>query len=188
MFIMTMNLSGTASEVAAYETDSLENATNSLKSPLDWTMPSALTGGGNATNCSNETIWQPEPTFSISGRIFNDLNGDGARRSDEWGLEGWDVLLAKPDGGSSAVKTNRKGDYFFSGLSTGVYRVVVAAEEKWTATAPAMGIQKMYLYDINESEIDFGFCFVEDATEYVTINATAINATIVTENDWQNPQ
>jgi hypothetical protein len=100
---------------------------------------------------------EAQGSLSISGRVFNDSNGDGVRSADEAGLEGWDVLLMRPDGGSSAAKTDRKGYYIFTGLPPGAYRAVAVAQENWTATTPPEGVQKTELVDIHESEENFGF-------------------------------
>jgi hypothetical protein len=94
--------------------------------------------------------------LSISGRVFDDNNGDGIQGANEAGLEGWDVLLTKPDGSSNAAKTDRKGYYIFTGLSSGSYKVEAKAQENWTATATE-GWQEVELVDVRESEFDFGF-------------------------------
>jgi Mg-chelatase subunit ChlD len=95
--------------------------------------------------------------LSISGRIFDDSNGDRVKGTDEAGLEGWDVLLERPDGGSTTAKTDRKGYYIFTGLLPGSYALGAVAQGNWTATVPAEGIQAVELADTHESEIDFGF-------------------------------
>ncbi len=100
---------------------------------------------------------EEQGTLSISGRVFNDSTGDGAKGADEAGLEGWDVLLEGTEGTSAAVKTDRNGYYVFSGLLPGSYALGAVEPENWTATIPADGIQTVELVDAHESEIDFGF-------------------------------
>jgi hypothetical protein len=95
--------------------------------------------------------------LSISGRVYNDSNGDSVKGADEAGLEGWDVLLTRPDGVSTVVKTDRKGHYIFTGLSSGFYEMESIAQKNWTATAPDASGQNVELIDVHESEIDFGF-------------------------------
>jgi hypothetical protein len=96
-------------------------------------------------------------TLSISGRIYDDSNGDGVRGADEEGLEGWSALLRKPDGGSADQETDRNGYYIFTGLLPGSYKVLANAHENWTATAPETGMRDAELVDVHESDIDFGF-------------------------------
>jgi WD40 repeat protein len=96
-------------------------------------------------------------TLSISGRVYNDGNGDAIKGADEAGLEGWDVMLEGPEGSTTTVKTDRKGYYIFTGLLPGNYGVSAATHENWTATASAEGVQAIKLVGSHESEIDFGF-------------------------------
>lgn len=95
--------------------------------------------------------------LSISGRVYDDSNGDGVKGADEVGLEGWEILLLKPDGGSVAQKTDRKGYYIFTGLLPGSYKAAATAQENWTATAPETSVKEVELVDVHESEIDFGY-------------------------------
>jgi len=96
-------------------------------------------------------------TLSISGRVYDDSNGNGVKDADEAGMEGWSVLLLEPYGGSAAQETERKGYYIFTGLLPGSYKVVANAQENWTATAPQTGVKDVVLADVHESEVDFGF-------------------------------
>ncbi len=109
----------------------------------------------DACGVASEAYEQGE--LSISGRIYDDSNGDGVKGADEAGLEGWEVTLLKPDGGSVAQQSDRNGYYIFSGLSPGSYEVVANAQENWTATAPETGMKDVELVDVHESEIDIGF-------------------------------
>jgi hypothetical protein len=100
---------------------------------------------------------EKQGSLSISGRVYDDSNGDGVKGADEAGLEGWSILLLEPDGGSVAQKTDRKGYYIFTGLLPGSYKAVANAQENWTATAPETSVNDVELADVHESEIDFGF-------------------------------
>ena len=65
---------------------------------------------------------------SIGGAIFNDLNADGQRQSNELGLSGWQVYLdannnASPDPGESVATTDAAGNYSFANLPAGPYHV-----------------------------------------------------------------
>ena len=66
---------------------------------------------------------------SISGRVINDLNGDGVQQPGEQGVEGWRVVLTKlfsMNPGSVVVaeaRTGPGGDYLFSGVPQGMYEI-----------------------------------------------------------------
>jgi hypothetical protein len=94
--------------------------------------------------------------ISISGHAFDDRNADGVHSADEAGLEGWEVLLTKPDGSSTAVRTDRNGYYIFTGLLPGNYRVA-AQKENWSATMPSDGMLQVELVDVHEADKDLGF-------------------------------
>jgi hypothetical protein len=103
------------------------------------------------------TAAEEQGTLSISGRIYDDSNGDGIKGSAEVGLVGWDVLLLKPDSGSVAQESDRNGYYIFTGLLPGSYKVVTNAKENWTATAPETGVKEVELVDVHEAEVDFAY-------------------------------
>jgi hypothetical protein len=95
--------------------------------------------------------------LSISGRVFNDSNGDGAKDADETGLEGWEISLLQLDGGSVTLESDRNGYYIFAGLSPGSYKVMVDSLMNWSVTAPKTGVKDIELIDAHEFEVDFGF-------------------------------
>jgi len=103
--------------------------------------------------------------LSISGRIYEDSNGDGTKSVDEAGLDAWEVLLLKPDSGSLAQQADRNGYYIFSGLLPGSYKVVANAQENWIAASPETGTKDVELIDVHESEIDFGFKQKQDMNQ-----------------------
>jgi uncharacterized protein (DUF2141 family) len=76
-------------------------------------------------------------TYSISGKVFNDVNGDGVRSSDDAGLSGWTISLTGPDGTSKTETTLYDGSYLFKGLSPGIYTVSEVLQYGWAATSPA---------------------------------------------------
>jgi len=83
------------------------------------------------------TTAPPASTYSISGKVFNDINGDGVRSSDDPGLSGWTVRLTGPDGTSKTETTSYDGSYTFIGLSPGTYTVSEVLQSGWSATSPA---------------------------------------------------
>ncbi len=74
-------------------------------------------------------------TFEIKGLVWNDVNSDGRRNSDEKGIAGIEVMLMNnkksefvkdSKGNVITVKTDSNGNYTFTGLASGEYVVVFA--------------------------------------------------------------
>ncbi len=62
---------------------------------------------------------------TISGNVFNDLNGDGARNAGESGLGG--IVISLFDGDTTiTTTTTSNGNYSFSGLTPGDYTISAA--------------------------------------------------------------
>ena len=88
-----------------------------------------LTGGQNATGKNfgiKQTIAAQFAT--ISGTIYNDLDGDGAKDANEVGLSGRTVFIDldndnSVDVGEKTATTNASGTYTLSGLRAGTYKV-----------------------------------------------------------------
>ncbi len=77
---------------------------------------------------------------TISGQKFNDLDGNGALNGGESGLSGWTIFLDSNnngalDGGESSTTTSGVGgNYTFTGLLPGSYRVREVQQSGWTQT------------------------------------------------------
>jgi probable HAF family extracellular repeat protein len=125
-----------------------------LSEPLPSISGWALTNGV-AINASGEIIGQginPQgqahafvltPVMaSISGTLFNDLNGDGKQESLEGGLKGWQVY-ADVNGtgvyaaGDPTATTDASGHYSLTGLSAGGYVIRVVPKTGYRQTAPS---------------------------------------------------
>lgn len=83
-------------------------------------------------------------TAVIRGTVFIDLDNDTLRGVGEPGLEGWTVFLDKDNDGvhdsNEKVRvTNSAGDYRFTGLTPGVYRVRILQQDQWVRTVPTIG-------------------------------------------------
>ena len=81
---------------------------------------------------------------SISGRVFNDLNGDGAKDVPEPGLANRTVYIdannnSTFDSGERSAMTDALGFYRLGGLVPGSYKVRQVIPSGWTQTAPAGG-------------------------------------------------
>jgi hypothetical protein len=81
---------------------------------------------------------------TISGTVFNDLNGDGIHDPGEPGLAGWTVFLdlnndGKLDPGDPSTVTSATGSYTFTNLGPGTYIVREVPQDTWVQSAPAAG-------------------------------------------------
>lgn len=86
-------------------------------------------------------VEQVTPTQIISGQKFNDLDGDGKQGAGEPGLVGWTIQLDTnlDDKADTTVVTDEKGNYAFTFLAPGTYRVREVGQAGWTqsSTNPA---------------------------------------------------
>jgi uncharacterized delta-60 repeat protein len=108
--------------------------------PVDWTTtttgPTVVpTSGGNITgvNLGNFQL------IRLSGEVFQDTNGNGVLDSGEPGLAGWTVFLDQnnngiPDPGEPSVRTDAGGNFVFTGVGPGTYRLREVASTGWTQT------------------------------------------------------
>jgi protocatechuate 3,4-dioxygenase beta subunit len=81
---------------------------------------------------------------SISGAVFRDDDGNGARQAGEAGLANWRVFLdADRDGvhdnNEASVLTDKNGNYALRDLTPGAYTVRVVQQNGWNRTTPTGG-------------------------------------------------
>jgi protocatechuate 3,4-dioxygenase beta subunit len=78
------------------------------------------------------------PNVSISGEVFNDLNGDGALGTGEPGLAGWKVDLVDTATNSLVAETTTgtDGAYTFANTFPGTYTILEKLQSGWVQTAP----------------------------------------------------
>src|SRR5439155_13430869 len=84
------------------------------------------------------------PEAHITGRVFDDADGDGVKDSDEAGVAGWRVFVDANhngifDTGETSTATGSSGTYTLAGLLPGTYTVRLAVLSGWRVTAPASG-------------------------------------------------
>jgi parallel beta-helix repeat protein len=77
--------------------------------------------------------------ISLSGQLFQDVNGDGVRQPSEAGLSGWTVYLdangnGTLDTGEVTATTDSSGNYSFTNLGPGTYRLRQILPTNWTQT------------------------------------------------------
>ncbi len=110
--------------------------------------PGSKTGSEQSSAAANKT-------YSISGLMFNDSNGNGTKENGEDGLANWGIRLFKPDGYDTAY-TNPDGTYKFSGLNPGDYKVKEIGKDGWKQTMPATEGYDISIKDKDISGLDFG--------------------------------
>jgi uncharacterized protein (DUF2141 family) len=82
-------------------------------------------------------------TYSLSGTVFNDTDGDGIKDTGETGRSGVKVWIDKDkdgvlDTGEKTATTNTSGNYTFTGLSAGSTRVrIVTPTGGYRITTPS---------------------------------------------------
>src|SRR3972149_4162900 len=70
----------------------------------------------------------------IQGTVFLDTNGNGVQDGAETGIPGWIVSLND----SQTATTDANGNYLFSGLSAGTYKVSEALVSGFSQTYPIL--------------------------------------------------
>ena len=95
-------------------------------------------------------------SWSISGSVFLDSNGNGAKDADESGRAGWSIQLSKDGGVINATASAEDGSYAFKNLAPGQYTVSTAAQEGWSVSLPAEGSYPVDLQNADVSGKDFG--------------------------------
>jgi len=95
-------------------------------------------------------IPEEEPTYSISGVVFRDNNGNGTQDVGEPGIPGINVTL----NGITVVPSGGDGSYSFTELEPGDYNVVVDNVPDHSPTTPQSVVVTIVDHD---EEVDFGF-------------------------------
>ena len=73
---------------------------------------------------------------TISGEVFNDLNGSGGFLPGDPGLPGWTVDLLDVNGNIVATTvTDVNGDYSFADIGPGTYTVEEELQSGWVQTS-----------------------------------------------------
>ncbi|HUS76889.1 MAG TPA: SdrD B-like domain-containing protein, partial [Methanothrix sp.] len=95
-------------------------------------------------------------SWAISGSVFLDSNGDGARDADETGQAGWNIQLSSDGKVINATTTVQDGSYAFKNLAPGKYTVSEVASEGWTVSLPSDGSYNVELTNADVTGKDFG--------------------------------
>ncbi|MDE9983915.1 fibrinogen-binding adhesin SdrG C-terminal domain-containing protein [Staphylococcus pseudintermedius] len=80
-----------------------------------------------------------EERFNLGDKVWEDLNQDGIQNENEPGIKGVKVTLTKEDGSTVETTTDENGNYKFTELPNGKYKVVFETPEGYEATKVNVG-------------------------------------------------
>ncbi|MGS4031587.1 SdrD B-like domain-containing protein [Staphylococcus pseudintermedius] len=80
-----------------------------------------------------------EERFNLGDKVWEDLNKDGIQNENEPGIKGVKVTLTKEDGSTVETTTDENGNYKFTELPNGKYKVVFETPEGYEATKVNVG-------------------------------------------------
>lgn len=107
---------------------------------------------------------------SVSGFVWNDLNGNGLFEGTEPGLEGWTLFVdlnsdGVLNGAETQATTGTDGSYSIPGVTPGTISIVELAKSGWHSTAPLTGKRSLTLRNgENASGINFGNAQLRDSS------------------------
>ncbi|MEK7264115.1 MAG: SdrD B-like domain-containing protein [Bacteroidota bacterium] len=108
-----------------------------VQSGYSQTMPVAPTTYSISITVGNTLSGKDFGNFqngSITGKLFNDTNGNGTLDGGETGLQNWKIKLSGAK--SDSVVTDVNGNYTFANLFTGSYTVSEVLQSGWTQSMP----------------------------------------------------
>jgi protocatechuate 3,4-dioxygenase beta subunit len=124
-WVVTLSTSGLAPATYTYYAQATDNA-----------------GAVSAAASRGNTVKAPTTltTGSISGTVFNDLNGNGVKETGEPALANWRVYIdsnknSRFDTGEKNILTGTSGTYNFTSLSAGTYNIREVDQSGWNRTA-----------------------------------------------------
>ncbi|EHA6085842.1 LPXTG cell wall anchor domain-containing protein, partial [Staphylococcus pseudintermedius] len=80
-----------------------------------------------------------EERFNLGDKVWEDLNQDGIQNENEPGIKGVKVTLTKEDGSTVETTTDENGNYKFTELPNGKYKVVFETPEGYEPTKVNVG-------------------------------------------------
>jgi uncharacterized protein (DUF2141 family) len=93
---------------------------------------------------------------TVSGKVFEDLNGNGIRETRERGLGGVTVNLSDADGREIESRTTAgDGSYSFAGVTSGSYTVAETVPDGFAETTPGE-VSLMITGDSSSAAVSFG--------------------------------
>ncbi|MCA9065565.1 MAG: VCBS repeat-containing protein, partial [Planctomycetaceae bacterium] len=100
---------------------------------LDWAAVSETSG--------SMKVFLQKGKGSVSGKLFNDINGDGLQNGGEGGLSGWTVFEDSNNNGifdnaEASTISDVNGNYELNGVVEGPSAIRVVVQNGWLATYP----------------------------------------------------
>jgi len=77
-----------------------------------------------------------QPIGTVSGKVFKDVDGDGAQYEDEDGISGVSIWLKDSEGSLEHATTTGDGAYVFTGVAAGSYIVMETDPDGFASTTP----------------------------------------------------
>ncbi len=119
---------------------------NSLYTTQTASYQVTVTSNGSASRTF--VNWQKSGT--ITGMKFNDMNGNGVKDSGDNGLQNWEIYIDSNGNGSwdsaePKVVTDVNGNYTFTNLTPGTYKVREIQKNGWTQTYPSNNLNNVTL-------------------------------------------
>ena len=164
----TVHLSKDGSEVSTitkedgsyrFENLALGTYTLSQELPSGWTRTTPQEGSYSVeledADVTDKDFGNELTSYSISGKMFNDLNNDGVNDG-EPGLAGWIIQLSREGNVLNTTATGPDGSYKFDDLAAGTYTLSAALQSGWTGTTPTDGAVTVELKDADATGKDFG--------------------------------
>ena len=143
--------------------DNIWGGTNDIGYALLPAVPPGdpLAGGFSIVSCvdDSEPVFEDPPLVTITGRKFEDKNGDGIFDEDEPLLSGWTIELLDSVGEVAATTTTAAdGSYSFDDLDPGTYSVQEVQQDGFLQTYPASLTYDSLVLDGGDvaADIDFG--------------------------------
>jgi hypothetical protein len=136
----------------------LQGATRPVLNPTsassgEWTF-------GNRQGITYVNVPTVNPVLAtLSGRVFNDLNGDGVKQPNEPGYPGFLIELDPNLDGTAAAftATDANGFYQFTNVAPGAHRIVEVPQGQRQVTSPGGGDYQVTVQSgRNVTELNFG--------------------------------
>jgi len=117
---------------------------------------------------------------SIAGSVYNDLDGDGVKDSNESGISGRTVYIDADndsilDAGEKSTTTNASGLYTLSSLSAGTYKVREVIPSGWTQTSPTNNFGQTVTLTTGQTVTGKNFLVKQNTTSAGSISGFVYN-------------
>jgi subtilisin-like proprotein convertase family protein len=116
--------------------------------PAGWTQTTASPPSLSCANGTNITAanFGQFKKVTVSGNVFNDLNGNGTRDPGENGLAGWTAFVDLNNSGVFAsgdptALTNSQGNFTIPGVINGTHAIRLVSQQGWVETNSVPFIQ-----------------------------------------------